>query len=443
MNRLLAISLLATLPAFAVTKIRMHSTASAVGSYKDASPALGSGLATSVTTTGTVPSPPIQWTATAGGAALSWISPPLAGSVTISGTFTLNTWASESNNLCNCGQRVVVKRYTGGAEGATVIDSSRGTEMTNSVVNQNWTGTPSSTAFSAGDRIVVRWYLTNVGTMGANRTSTADYNGTANAADGETYVQFTETFAFGYTAAMADTTLSGEAVGRLAAYPRVMQAPGLELPMISGEAPGRVVAALRGASDVDVVEVTATAVPSQNSVSRSAVATAFVAESIGSVRNYVRSLGTTEGWPSLGDADWTNLSDSAWGDLSSGLVSTLSSETLSLPPRGTVVQITELLGVAGWPFLSDADWTNLSDANWGALSSGLESSTTRLMSVTRNTGTSALSDESLLAYNPSIGTRDLTISALPSGSEVSMFVVTARPIGTVRSGRGSISGRIK
>jgi hypothetical protein len=70
-------------------------------------------------------------------------------------------------------------------------------ELTTSIAVQNWTdAAPTSTLVGAGDRIVITWYVTNVGTMGGSQTVTMDYGGNTAAADGDTWVQFTEGIIF-------------------------------------------------------------------------------------------------------------------------------------------------------------------------------------------------------------------------------------------------------
>jgi hypothetical protein len=147
--------------------------------------------------TQTTASPPKQLTATSGGANLAWISPPLASAVTISGTVTFNGWGNENNALANAGFEVQVIKYTAGAESTTVIDSSFGTELGTGNAANNWTGSPTSTTFAIGDRIVVKWFINSAGgSMAASYTATMHYGGRTTAATGDTYVNFTETLSF-------------------------------------------------------------------------------------------------------------------------------------------------------------------------------------------------------------------------------------------------------
>jgi|KBSMisStaDraftv2_1062788.scaffolds.fasta_scaffold06274_2 hypothetical protein len=151
---------------------------------------------TSVTNT-TASGTSIQWTKTAGGTQLKWISPPLAAPVTISGTVTMNVWAFEDNALANATVAFTVKRLAGGVEGSSLLtDSTLGSELGTSVAVKNWTASPASTTFSTGDRIVLIGDIVNVGTMAAAHSVTVDYGGKTGAADGDSWVQFTENLSF-------------------------------------------------------------------------------------------------------------------------------------------------------------------------------------------------------------------------------------------------------
>lgn len=192
----LFLAFLAT-PSAAQTTLRMSVAESLpVSGYKTMGTALNGGLTTSVTNTVAGPTSGVQCTRTAGGTALSWISPPLAAPVTIAGTVTLNTWAKEAATANNAGMQVTVHQYTT-TEQSAFLNTERGTELTTSVSNQNWTATPTSTAFATGDRIVVKWWINDAGgTIASGGSVTMDYNGPTAGADGETYVRFSENITF-------------------------------------------------------------------------------------------------------------------------------------------------------------------------------------------------------------------------------------------------------
>ena len=167
-----------------------------VAGYKTAGTNLNGGVATAVTSTATGPTSGIQVTATAGGTALKWISPPLAAAVTISGTVTFSGWAKESSTAANAGLQVSVHRYTT-AEQSAFLNSEHGTELGTAVAQRTWTATPTSTNFVRGDRIVIKWLVNDAGgTLASGSTVTLDYNGATASADGDTSVTFTENLAF-------------------------------------------------------------------------------------------------------------------------------------------------------------------------------------------------------------------------------------------------------
>jgi len=140
----------------------------------------------------------IQMTQVAGGVLLSFISPPLAFAVTIAGNITFNLYALESNAAANATVAVSVSKYTGNDELAPFLTSSFGTELGTSVGLCNWTGSPTSTALAAGDRIVFCVLITNATaqTMGGGFTVTLDYAGLTAAANGDAFITFTETIAW-------------------------------------------------------------------------------------------------------------------------------------------------------------------------------------------------------------------------------------------------------
>jgi hypothetical protein len=158
----------------------------------------------------------IQMTQTAGGTLVAWISPPLFSPITISGTITLNLWAKMNLLSANTTVAVSIIKYTGGAEGATVLNaSSFGTAVGTTITHCNWTGSPTSTSFGAGDRIVIKCLITHATSlvMVAGDTCTMDYAGLTSAADGDAFVTFTEAIFFALEPEFIQTTGNGTASG--------------------------------------------------------------------------------------------------------------------------------------------------------------------------------------------------------------------------------------
>lgn len=148
------------------------------------------------TTTNTVASGTnITITATAGGQVLSWFSEPVTDAVTISGTITLNIRCRESANTVNAGVALLIERANNAGTVQSTVSARAviGAEAGTTEAVRTGTRTPTSTAFSAGDRIKVTLSVINVGTMAAGTFNTY-HDGPAAAASGDSYVTFTEDF---------------------------------------------------------------------------------------------------------------------------------------------------------------------------------------------------------------------------------------------------------
>lgn len=179
------------------TKLFLRETTSQPGAaYRAMLPTAGPALTTGIVTA-TASGTEIQWTKTAGGALLQWLSPPApVGGFTLAGLMTFNLWARESANTVNAGCRARVFKWAAGVETEVLGGPwSAGVEMSTGMLVRNWTGTPTSTAIAADERLVVKFYVTNIGTMAAG-TATMDYNGPTGAADGDAWFQTNETVAW-------------------------------------------------------------------------------------------------------------------------------------------------------------------------------------------------------------------------------------------------------
>lgn len=141
----------------------------------------------------------VIWTETSGGRVLAWISEPVSNtqSVTAS-TVTFNIWAIESNMNANAGGRARLYRWSANNATETLIagPADDGVEFATTVGAMNWTTTATATTLLKGDRIVVRYYITGVGTMAATYTCTMGYNGTTAGANGDSYVTLTDNLVF-------------------------------------------------------------------------------------------------------------------------------------------------------------------------------------------------------------------------------------------------------
>lgn len=168
----------------------------------DLSTTAGAGLVTGVTNT-TAGGTDIQWTDTGGGQILEWMSPPLSAGFTLAttDTITFNLWGLESSMNANAGVRVRLYRWNrfSGPFGAPMAGApwDKGTELGTTAAVQNYTGTvTSNVVFNIDDRIVLRVFVTNIGTMGGGFTCTLDYNAGTGGADGDSWIQLTNTVSF-------------------------------------------------------------------------------------------------------------------------------------------------------------------------------------------------------------------------------------------------------
>src|SRR5688500_15727922 len=133
-----------------------NTTTSGVSGYQDLSAAQGASVATGVVNT-TASGTEIQWTATAGGSVIAWISGRSpTGGWTLSGTVTFEIYALESNMNANIGARArLFKRTAAGV--ITEIGGgpfNDGVEFSTSAGLMTWTGTPSSTPFAEDDQLI-------------------------------------------------------------------------------------------------------------------------------------------------------------------------------------------------------------------------------------------------------------------------------------------------
>lgn len=136
----------------------------------------------------------IQWTDTAGGPTIAFISGRVpAGGFTLT-TSDISIWALESAMTVNAGGRVVVSRYEPGPTITGIQSGSDGVEFGTANTEMTWTLATAATAFNENDRILIQIQITPVGTMG-NGTCTLSFNA-ADAATGDSFYNINETVAF-------------------------------------------------------------------------------------------------------------------------------------------------------------------------------------------------------------------------------------------------------
>jgi hypothetical protein len=129
-----------------------------------------------------------------GGSAASWITNQLNG-VAISANMTMNIWASESSNSANCQAKLTVQRCDPtGAAISTIASFAKGTELPLTTrAAQNIAGAITGATLVDGDRIKFTFFVDDFGTMNSGFTFNAGINGPTGAADGDSWVEFTET----------------------------------------------------------------------------------------------------------------------------------------------------------------------------------------------------------------------------------------------------------
>lgn len=162
----------------------------------------GASATTRTRNTVTGPTNGIEYPGGGGGTPGEYVSPPLDQAVTISGTITLNLWASENNMSANVAINCLIQRLNSQLQVvSTIATTARTTEVavTTPGVN-NFTVAPTSTNMQKGDRIRVVVFADDAGTMATGFTTSFVRSGPTAGVSGDSYVTFTETFGFLTTA---------------------------------------------------------------------------------------------------------------------------------------------------------------------------------------------------------------------------------------------------
>lgn len=138
----------------------------------------------------------IQLKAADGTTALKWITKPFTAAVTITSAVTLNAWCYENTASVNTGIGVQMLQYTS-SEQAAFWNHSPSAELTSASGVQTrlvfTTTTGTATAFSAGDRLVIKLFADNVGGMGADGIGVQmGYDGATEGAAGDTFLDLCE-----------------------------------------------------------------------------------------------------------------------------------------------------------------------------------------------------------------------------------------------------------
>lgn len=177
-------------------KLYLRNTqANAIGAtYYDMLTTAGSSADTGVVAS-TAAGTEIQLTKTSGGALVNFVTPPLSAGFTLT-TADISVWAKEDNALTNVGARArLFRRESNGTEtelaGGPFDD---GVEFTTSDAEYTWTANFTDTAFIAGDRLLLKLYITNIGVM-VTGDATFTFNA-ADAATGDSFINVTPLLTF-------------------------------------------------------------------------------------------------------------------------------------------------------------------------------------------------------------------------------------------------------
>lgn len=187
-----------------------NTTGSYVTGYYDLDVSTGSSTTTTgivATTSGT--GKDILWTKTSGGAVMTWVTPPVKTAGTIS-SVTAGLAALESSASANAQARIhVYKRTAAGVETeVTGSPADDGTELPrNNAAQQTMTVTiTGGVSLAVGDFLVIKWAITNIGTMGSGFTATMWYDG--NTAATQSSITVDTDALWGYSLDLSDSQAS-------------------------------------------------------------------------------------------------------------------------------------------------------------------------------------------------------------------------------------------
>lgn len=129
--------------------------------------------------------------------------------VTVSGSIVFNLWASESSMSANAAINCLIWLVDAQTGLATEVHrTNRTTELGTSMAVANFSESPTSFTVHKGDTLLFMVFVKDSSgpSMNAGFTVTFDYNGTTADADGDSYVEFTESIGV-LTSAPAGTTV--------------------------------------------------------------------------------------------------------------------------------------------------------------------------------------------------------------------------------------------
>lgn len=148
-----------------------------------------------------------------------WLSFPVDQDFTMSGSIVVSLWAFESSMSANCKIAAIIEKVSGKTGVVTeVVRGADATELGTSVSSRTivLTGYSPTVDFKVGDRIRVRIYIDDVGTMASGFTATFRYDQPSPGTDGYSSISFTEDIGFMVdTLGLDPTASSADAVTNL------------------------------------------------------------------------------------------------------------------------------------------------------------------------------------------------------------------------------------
>lgn len=128
-----------------------------------------------------------------------WISDPIAADVTISGNINANLWVAESSMNANCSINIAVDVIR--ATDLSIVTIGKSAQSVEMAITTRAVQSPGFTPgagvlVNRGDRLRVRVFADDAGTMGSGFTFAFGYDAASASVDGDSWVQFTETITF-------------------------------------------------------------------------------------------------------------------------------------------------------------------------------------------------------------------------------------------------------
>lgn len=218
--------------------------------YYDMVPTFGSAADTAVVDTA-ASGTEIQWTdETTNDVEVVWVSGRApAGGFTLT-SVDLSIWCHESNMNANCGARArLFERTPGGTEteigGGPFND---GVEFGTAAAEMLWTANVTDTVIEEDNRLVLKLYITNVGTMAGGHTCTLTFNA-ASGATGDSFITLAETVTFKSEVVTGTVAQTLPKLGQSASGAEIISGTGAQtLPKLAQAAAGSTTSLASGAA---------------------------------------------------------------------------------------------------------------------------------------------------------------------------------------------------